>query len=841
MDFLKIKRFGLDYLLPLVLFFVLAAGYFAPQFEGKVLPQHDVQQYAGMTKDILDCREQFGEDPQWTGNMFGGMPSYLINTAYPAEAVKGSFGQIVKLFGQPMSFIFFAMTAFWIMLLMMGVRRQAAIVGAVAYGLSTYFLLIIGAGHITKMWALVYAPLMVGAVDYAFRRNMWVGGAMTALFTSLEIGAGHPQITYYFILVLAAMWVNYLVAAIREKCMPRFWRTTLVVAAAGILAVGSNFSPLWYTAQHSPDTIRGGSVLAEKGDDGSKGLDLQYATAWSYGRTESLNMLIPDLMGGSSTTTFARDGELAKALDRYGLRQVASQLPMYWGDQPYTAGPTYLGATVLFLAVLGCLVLCGRKKWWIIVIAILAVFLAWGRNMMWFTELCFRILPGYDKFRTVSMILVVVQWCVPLLAALAVSRLADESYDRRRAIRNLGISAGIVGGICLIIALFGGSIFDFGRSETEQMMTEQWRQMLSYSGAQQYVDAGLHEELGIVSAEAMAAERADVMTADAWRSLIFVLLTAAALWLYLRGKMRFSVTAAALVALVAVDLIPVDLRFLPQDTFVSKRSVKISPTEADRMIMADTTLGYRVLNLTVSPFNDATTSYFHRSVGGYHGAKLSRYQDLIDNYLSMVNYGIDSSARKVLDMLNTKYLIRPTGVEVNDAACGAAWFVDRIYLVENPREEMDALGQIDPHTEATVERQFEEQLDGFDTNDGFDGRIELTEYRPNYLKYRYSASGQGVAVFSEIYYDKGWKAYIDGVEAPYFRADYLLRGMSLPAGEHTVEWRFRAPDFGLVEGVTLTCSLIIIGGLVAVVAVAVVRRRKSRNKNSSNINYNEGK
>ena len=473
----NIASWALRWLAPVALFFVVAAVYFAPQFEGRVLAQHDVQQYGGMTSDILDSRERWGEDPQWTGRMFGGMPSYLINTYYPAEWIKHSVAQVVKVIDQPASFVFFAMVAFWAMLLMMRVRRWPSVVGALGYGLSTYFFLIISAGHITKMWALVYAPLMVGAVWYSFKRNRWAGAAMTALFTALQVGANHPQITYYFVLVMGAMWIALLIEAVREGALRKFATTTAMVALAGVLGVGANFSPLWYTMQHQPETIRGGSELAVA-EGGTEGLDLQYATAWSYGRTESLNLLVPNLMGGASNETFAADGAVAEALQPYGLQAVAEQLPRYWGDQPFTAGPTYLGAAAVLLAVLGCFVLRGRSKWWIVAVSAVALLLSWGRNLMWLTELCFDYLPAYDKFRTVSMIQVIIQWSVPLLAALALSRLDDEECDRAKAERGLYWATGIVGGVCLVIALFAGSIFEFGASEAEAMMTEQYRQML---------------------------------------------------------------------------------------------------------------------------------------------------------------------------------------------------------------------------------------------------------------------------------------------------------------------------------------------------------------------------
>ncbi|MDE6857388.1 MAG: hypothetical protein K2J33_01425, partial [Alistipes sp.] len=389
----------------LVLFFAVSALYFSPQFSGEVLPQHDVVQYRGMTADIEAQRAATGEDPQWTGGMFGGMPAYLINVAYPAQIVKLTLGRAVHALSAPAGFLFFAMCSMWLMLLVMGVDPWVGIVGAVAYGLSTYFLLIIGAGHITKMWALVYAPLMMGGIYCTMRRDMWLGGALTAVAASLEIGANHPQITYYFLLAAAVFWLGEGIAALRGRRLGDFARRTAVVAAAGVLAVGSNFAPLWYTAQHTPETMRGGSELAATDSATSEGLDLDYATAWSYGRTESWNMLIPDFMGGDSGRTFSRDGEVAQAMGRYGMESLAGQLPMYWGGQPYTAGPTYIGAAAWLLALLGLALLAQRDRAWLFFAMLLMLLLSWGHNLMWFTRAAFEWLPFYDKFRTVSMTL----------------------------------------------------------------------------------------------------------------------------------------------------------------------------------------------------------------------------------------------------------------------------------------------------------------------------------------------------------------------------------------------------------------------------------------------------
>ncbi len=809
-----------------VLFFGISALYFSPQFAGEELPQHDVMQYEGMVRDIRLQRAETGEDPQWTGGMFGGMPAYLINVAYPAQAVKNTVGAVVRVIDAPAAFLFFAMLGMWLMLLMVGVNPWVGIVAALAYGLSTYLLLIIGAGHVTKSWALVYAPLMMGGIYCTLRRNPWIGGAATALFASLQIGVNHPQITYYFLMAAALFWLSEGFFALRGKRLRDFAKRTAVLLAAGVLAVGSNFSPLWYTLQHTRDTIRGGSELAAADkSDGASGLDLEYATAWSYGPAESWNLLIPDFMGGDSMRSFSSDGEVAGALREYGLSELAGQLPAYWGDQPFTAGPTCLGGVWLFLALMGCLLARGRDKWWAIAATVLALLLAWGRHFMPFTELFFTYLPGYDKFRTVSMILVIAQWTVPLLGAVGLMYLwRNREEDRTRFRRALAWSLGVVGGLCLLFAVAGSAIFDFGRQAAEEQMTATFGNWFRQAGMTAELRQGLDAELGRTTAEAMAAERVSIMQADAWRSFVFVLLAAGAVFLYLRRWCGRGVLVALLGVWMAVDLVTVDLRYLSADDFVPARRNRVMPTEADRRILQDKEPGYRVLNLTVSPFNDATTSYFHRSVGGYHGAKLARYQDLIEWYLT----DLDES---VLDMLNTRYVIvSPDSVIRRETSLGAAWFVEGILATDSAREEIERLGEVDLRRVAVIRRDDlgkSARLEPESKEGGFEGSIRLTEYRPNCLKYEYSADRPAVAVFSEIFYDKGWTAYVDGEEVPAFRADYVLRALQLPAAEHgTVEWRFRAPKWRAVESVTLVSSLAILAGCAAVLVYLLVRRKK---------------
>ena len=796
-----ILRKALPTLVAVAVFALTSIIGFAPQLEGRVLPQHDIRQFDGMSRDIRECRADFDEDPQWTGAMFSGMPAYQINIKYPAQIIKRTADWVQSLFTAPASMVFFAMLSAFVMALLMGMSAWVGLIVGLAYGLSTYFFLIIGAGHITKMWALVYAPAMLGAIHHTLRRNMWLGGALTAFFASLEVGANHPQITYYFVLTAVALFISELVYAVKEKRYKEFAKRTAVLVASAILALGANFAPLYYTMQHTSDTTRGGSALVE-GE--RKGLDIDYATAWSYGTNESWNMLIPDFMGGDSGATFSRDGEVAEALkalgaDRRTAEQIAQQLPTYWGEQPYTAGPTYLGAVAIFLALLGLILASPRDRWWVLVATLLAILMSWGYHAMWFTELCFNHLPLYNKFRAVSTALVVVEWSVPLLAGVALWQLHKRWEEKKVLTRAVAISAGVTAGLCLIFAVAGGEIFDFGVEESVAMM------------GRAFGDA----EVGAVVAEAMATERAEILGADAWRSFLFVAVTALLLLGALQIDSKWQKWAlGALALLIVVDILPVNLRYLPYETFVSKRNTEIRPSSADKQIMADKELGYRVFNLSVSPFNDATTSMFHRSVGGYHGAKMGRYQDLIDYYLNEEHSG-------VLDMLNTKYIISREGEVVErTTANGAAWFVQNVEIMANAEEELSALGAVDlKHTAVAEKGAPRPNIEGA-------GVIELVEYRPNRLVYDYTLTGgTGVAVFSEIYYDKGWQAYLDGEPCDSFRADYLLRAMVLPEGSHRVEWRFRAPNWGLAETITLICSILIIFAL----AITAIYRKNGFN------------
>ena len=829
MEFLK-RLFpkAVPVLVAVVIFFTISAICFAPQFEGRKIVMHDIQQFDGMSSDIRSHRAATGEDPQWTGAMFGGMPAYLINIRYPAQFIKTIADKLLGAMGEPLVLIFFAMLSMWLMVVMMGISPWIGIIAGLAYGLSTYFFLIIGAGHITKMWAAVYAPAMMGAIYMALRGNMLLGGALAALFATLEISANHPQITYYFLLAALALWINDLIFAIKDKALKTFGKRTATLAAAALIAVGANFSSLFYTMQHTKDTIRGGSeAVADMEGEAHEGLDLDYATAWSYGIDESWTMLIPDFMGGESgfdgysEDRYSPLNSALKEWEYFDFTGIPKQyiIPYftdttYWGKQPYTAGPTYLGAVAVFLALLGIALTSKRNRWWIIAVSIIALLLSWGSNFMWFTKLCYNYLPMYNKFRTVSMALIVLQWSVPLLATFAVWNIF-KSENRERIRKTLLWCGGATATILLLFTIAGNFFFNFGEEQTAMRISSRFEQIFNGGGAEELVKQGLHEEIGWSLAGAIAQEREQMMSADSLRSLIFVLLAAAVVALVVYGKLKKSYAIALLALLVIADMTPVAFRYLSYDDFVAPRKGKIVATEADKAIMADKELGYRVFNLSVSPFNDATTSMFHRSIGGYHGAKLSRYQDIIDYYLP-----IELPHEGVLDMLNTKYIISPEGEVVQrPTALGAAWFVDSVLGVRGAAEEIQSLGLVDLASTAVVAEHDLPEQTAYST----DGNITLAEYAPNRLVYHYNAPEEVFAVFSEIFYDKGWSATIDGKAADAIRVDYILRGMALPAGEHTIEWGFRAPYWALTQSITAICSILVI---LSIIGALIYNKRK---------------
>lgn len=838
-----VKSRLLPWVVAVVLFFGVSYTFYAPQFEGKSLAQGDIAQYAGMSHDIKEHRKVAQEDPQWTGNMFSGMPAYLIDVEYPTQYVKRGVSAIVKVVDSPMNMTFMAMLMMMVAVVLMGLNPWIGVIAGLAYGLSTYFFLIIDAGHITKMWALVYAPPLVGAVWCALKRNIWLGTALAALFGSLELGANHPQITYYFLLVCLALWISELVSAIRSGMVALLLRNTAILAVAAIVAVGSNIAPLWYTLEHQKHTSRVESeaVDAEVARQGK----IAYNTAWSYGIEESCNMLVPSYMGSWSGDVNrgvvellqrrSVDGkifnlaveDLTKKLNSEGynlsvddvyaaLEEQDSPLindieslyykraeelwgyaSNYWGEQPYTAGPTYLGAVVLFLALL-CLMLYRLKTTlWVVVISLFALLLAWGANVMGLYEFFYDFLPAYKSFRTVSMALVIVEWSAPLLCACAICRIVCQGVPYKDLLRKTLVAYGVIVVAVIVMMLTA----DYGVANIyDRYGTELWVEQLR---------------------SAVLEGRSSALMADAWRTILFVTLSAAAVVGYAALSKRknswwYGVLLTSVLALFIVwDLAGVAKRYLSAEKWGVQPPTEHVATVADRAILADKDLGFRVLDLSGDPFNSARASYFHRSVGGYHGAKLGRYQDVIERYLSRYD-------GEVLAALNTRYVIYdgdalPVEAVTGVAPFGSAWFVATTSKATSARDALDRLGYEDLLNSAIVE--------GADVDAVYDcsGEIELVEYAPNYLKYEYDAPAEALAVFSEIYFPDGWSVKVDGVESNYFVVDYILRGMELPAGKHIVEWSFRAPHWRVISVLMALSSILVLLFVVRAIMMLVKR------------------
>ncbi len=792
-DFKKL----VPHIVAVLVMIVISFAYLHPLLEGKRLQQSDITHWKGMSKEIVDFREETGKEALWTNSMFGGMPAYQISVKHDSNLI-GFFDKIFTLgLPHPAGLLFLYFIGFYILLVSLRVNPWIAIGGALAYAFSSYFLIILEAGHNSKAHAIGYMAPVLAGIMLTFRGKYYLGAILTALFLSLEIKANHLQITYYLMLTVLLLAVCVFYNALKEKRIKDFIKATGFLVVAAILAIATNITNLWATWEYGKETIRGKTELTTQLENRTTGLDKDYATQWSYGVGETFTLLIPNTKGGA-TGALGNNEKALNGIDPQVASTIANQ-NHYWGDQPFTSGPVYVGAIMAFLFVLGLFITKGSTRWWLLTVTILSIMLAWGKNFMPFTDFFLNYIPGYNKFRAVSMTLVMANLAIPLLAILAL----QVVFNNREVLRNnkkpLWISVGITAGLVLIFYLMPNTFFSF-LSQAEASSIQQQRQSLDASQAQGF-DMVVYN---------LKAARISIFKADALRSLLLIFAVVGLIYSWLYIKLNKAYFFAAFTILIMIDMIPVASRYLNKEDFHSKSAVAnpYKPTDADNLILKDKDPNFRVFNLTVSTFQDASTSYFHKSIGGYHGAKLRRYQEIIEHHISQNNMN-------VLNMLNTKYFIVPgpdrrPEVQINFEALGNAWFVQDIKIVNNADQELEALNDFDPAKIAIVDKRFNNLVSDFKPSIDTIAKIDLTTYAPNKLSYKYESSADQLAVFSEIYYSKGWNAYIDGKPAPHFRVNYILRGMIVPAGTHTVEFVFEPSVYYTGSTISLVSSILLL-------------------------------
>lgn len=815
-------------LIAILAFVLLSFAYFFPaDIENRILFQHDTAAGAGAGQEVKEYYEQTGERSRWTNSLFGGMPMYQIAPSYDSTKSLQWVQKAYQLFlPDYVCLTFMLMLGFYILLRVFGIPVWLAGLGGIMWAFSSYFFILISAGHIWKFITLAYVPPTIAGIVLAYRGKLLWGGILTALFVALQITSNHVQMSYYFFFVILFFVGAYFEKAWRTKTLPQFFKASAVLIVAALVGIAANVSNLYHTYAYSKETMRGKSELVQTGDAAkqtSSGLDRDYITQWSYGIDETLTLLVPNFKGGASAALSQSETAMSKANPMYS--SLYGSLTQYFGTQPMTSGPVYVGAFVLFLFVLGCFIVKGPLKWALIGATFFSIVLSWGKNFMPLTDFFIDYVPLYNKFRAVSSILVIAEFTIPLLAIFALKRLLEEPEILKQEKKPLGISLLLTAGIALLLAVAPGSI-------GSGYVPAQEAQMLQNAVNQQMIPA--NELSGILAN--LGEMRAELVSSDALRSFIIIGIGCSLLWLYASGKLRSSLTIAGITILCLADMWGVNKRYLNDAQFVphSIRTETFTKTNTDELILQDSSLDYRVLNFATSTFDDNNTSYWHKSVGGYHPAKLRRYQEMIEHHISpemqaaykaIATAGgemdsVDANKFRVLNMLNTKYFIFPAGQQrqLNPHAYGNAWFVNKVQYVNNANEEIDALDSIIPTETAVVDARFKDVLKG--TTESYKdslSSIRLTSYAPNRLTYETNNAQDGIAVFSEIYYPDGWHVTIDGQPAELARADYILRTMYVPAGQHTIEMRFDPTSLHVTEGIAYgALALLVIGIIVAV-------------------------
>ena len=825
-------------LIAILAFVLLSFAYFFPaDIENRILFQHDTAAGAGAGQEVKEYYEQTGERSRWTNSLFGGMPMYQIAPSYDSTKSLQWVQKAYQLFlPDYVCLTFMLMLGFYILLRVFGIPVWLAGLGGIMWAFSSYFFILISAGHIWKFITLAYVPPTIAGIVLAYRGKLLWGGILTALFVALQITSNHVQMSYYFFFVILFFVGAYFEKAWRTKTLPQFFKASAVLIVAALVGIAANVSNLYHTYAYSKETMRGKSELVQTGDAAkqtSSGLDRDYITQWSYGIDETLTLLVPNFKGGASATLSQSETAMSKANPMYS--SLYGSLTQYFGTQPMTSGPVYVGAFVLFLFVLGCFIVKGPLKWALIGATFFSIVLSWGKNFMPLTDFFIDYVPLYNKFRAVSSILVIAEFTIPLLAIFALKRLLEEPEILKQEKKPLGISLLLTAGIALLLAVAPGSI-------GSGYVPAQEAQMLQNAVNQQMIPA--NELSGILAN--LGEMRAELVSSDALRSFIIIGIGCSLLWLYASGKLRSSLTIAGITILCLADMWGVNKRYLNDAQFVphSIRTETFTKTNTDELILQDTSLDYRVLNFATSTFDDNNTSYWHKSVGGYHPAKLRRYQEMIEHHISpemqaaykaIATAGgemdsVDANKFRILNMLNTKYFIFPAGQQrqtvpiLNPHAYGNAWFVNKVQYVNNANEEIDALDSIIPTETAVVDARFKDVLKG--TTESYKdslSSIRLTSYTPNRLTYETNNAQDGIAVFSEIYYPDGWHVTIDGQPAELARADYILRTMYVPAGQHTIEMRFDPTSLHVTEGIAYGALALLVIGII--VAVLIAKRK----------------
>lgn len=824
------KKFLPDVVVVLVFAIISFAYFLVPVTQGKILFQHDASAGVGSAQELTEYQNRTGETTRWTNSIFGGMPTYQMSPSYQST---DGLSQVMNAYHlwlpDNVWFLFAYLLGFYILLRAFDFRQTLAALGSIMWAFSSYFLIIIAAGHLWKVMALAYLPPMIAGIILAYRGRYLSGFIVTALFTAFEIKANHVQMTYYYLFIILFMVIAYLVKAVREKQLTGFMKSTGVVAAAAVIGIAINLSSLYHTWQYQKESMRGKSELVKKdaANQTSSGLDRDYITQWSYGIDETLTLLVPDAKGGATVPLSKNATAMAKADPQIQsmIPQLYDAIPQYFGTQPGTSGPVYVGAFVLFLFILGLFIVRGSMKWALLAATVLSVLLAWGHNFMGFTNFFLDYIPMYAKFRTVASILVIAEFTIPLLAALALKKIVDEPEVLTKQMKFVYISLALTAGVALLIALFPGMM--------EPFISDQERQMITSI-------QGMDSNTANTILSNIATMREAMVSADAWRSVIVILIGFALLFLYKMKKLRAEYMVICMAVLCLVDMWQVDKRYLNDEMFVpkSERDMPHQATSTDLAIMKDKSLDYRVLNLASNTFNENETSFFHKSIGGYHPAKLRRYQEMIDAYIAPeMQAAMQAIAAKngnmqevdgakvfpVLNMLNTKYFILPlqggaTMPLQNIYAQGNGWFVDKINYVADANAEYAGVGKIDVRHEAVADKKFESVLGKAQSNDST-AKVKLVKYEPNNLQYTIDSKNGGVVVFAEIYYP-GWTATIDGQPAELGRVNYILRALNVKAGKHTVVLDFHPTSISTTETIAYIAIVIL---LLAIIGAGYMR------------------